>query len=404
MTHTPHRQSSFPRAGRSLTACGILLAVCGLGCQSANYYQATALPEQYVARPTENARLLDLSKLAVRGVGNDYIDNGDVLEVSIAAGLTKEDISILSVRVNQNGEAQVPLIGNIPVGGLDLEGAEQAISAACTSQGIYTSPQVTVTMKRQRENRVTVLGAVKEPGVIKIPRGNCDLLSAITLAGGLTEDAGTNVEIRQPGTVNKSPRREPIADRGRNPLTRRVGYAPADGQPLPEPLEGDAQYDDAPSFSGERNVEFSQASSSGPNSIHVDLVKAVKDGKGGGFLQDGAVVMVEKEHPLPITVTGLVRKPMQIDYPVGQNLYVMQAISMAEGTSSKVANKVIITRQVPESTEPIVIEVSMREAKRKKGANVLLAPGDMISVETTPSTVLLDAVEIIRFGVGATVF
>ena len=95
---------------------------------------------------------------------------------------------------------------------------------------------------------------------------------------------------------------------------------------------------------------------------------------------------------------------MQIDYPVGQNLYVMQAISMAEGTSSKVANKVIITRQVPESTEPIVIEVSMREAKRKKGANVLLAPGDMISVETTPSTVLLDAVEIIRFGVGATVF
>lgn len=379
------------------------MTICGPGCRSVNHYQATSLPEEYVAKPMENARTLDLSKLAVRGVGNDYIDNGDVLEVSIAAGLSKEDIATLNVRVNQNGEAQVPLIGNIPVGGLDLEGAESAIASACTHQGLYTNPQVTVTMKRQRENRITVLGAVKEPGVIKIPRGNSDLLTAITLAGGLTENAGTNVEIRQPGTINQSRRGEPVASAGKRPLTQRVGYAPAERGPmLPEPLAEEeassAEYD------GERTVESTEAGFDGRQSIHVDLVSAVKKGKGGGFLQDGTVVMVEQQHPLPVTVTGLVRKPTQLDYPVGQNLHVMQAISMAEGASSKVANKVIITRQVPNSPEPIVIEVSMREAKRKKGANVLLAPGDMVSVETTPSTVLLDAVEIVRFGVGATVF
>lgn len=400
MTHSPHQQSAILHGGRVLAACGLLLAVCVSGCQSMNYYKATSLPQEYVAKPMENARTLDLSKLAVKGVGNDYIDNGDVLEVSIAAGLSKEDIATLSVRVNQDGEAQVPLIGNVPVGGLDLEGAESAISTACTAQGLYTNPQVTVTMKRQRENRVTILGAVKEPGVIKLPRGNCDLLSAITLAGGLTEDAGTNVEIRQPGTVSNSRRREPIASRVNRSIMQRVGYAPASESMLPEPLPGDAPYEEG------QTVEFTSSGSGvpGPQSIHIDLVSAVNNGKGGGFLEDGAVVMVEKKHPLPVTVTGLVRKPTQIDYPVGQNLYVMQAISMAEGAASKVANKVIITRQVENSPEPVVIEVSMKEAKRKKGANVLLAPGDMVSVEATPATILLDAVEIIRFGVGATVF
>jgi len=388
MTHFPLQSPFRALIGRCLAACGMLLLVWSTGCQSANYYHATALPEQYVAKPMENARLLDLSKLAVKGVGNDYIDNGDVLEVSIAAGLSKEDVSTLNVRVNQEGEAQIPLIGNVPVGGLDLEGAEQAISNTCTQQGLYTNPQVTVTMKRQRENRITVLGAVKEPGVIKIPRGNCDLLSAITIAGGLTEDAGTNVEIRQPGTINRSGKRDPIAGKSRKSVLQRVGYAPSGEEMLPEPI------------SDEEVVE----SSGGPSSIHVDLVSAVKNGKGGGFLEDGAVVMVEKQHPLPITVTGLVRKPTQIDYPVGQNLYVMQAISMAEGASSKVANKVIITRPVPNSPEPVVIEVNIREAKRKAGANVLLAPGDMVSVETTTATVLMDAVEIVRFGVGATIF
>jgi len=398
MTHSSYQQSSLPAPGRILAVCGILLAVCGSGCRSMNYYKATALPQEYVAKPMENARTLDLSKLAVKGVGNDYIDNGDVLEVSIAAGLSKEDIATLDVRVNQNGEAQVPLIGNVPVGGLDLEGAESAITSACIQQGLYTNPQVTVTMKRQRENRVTILGAVKEPGVIKIPRGNCDLLSAITMAGGLTEDAGTNVEIRQPGTISNHSRRDPIASRNKRSQLQRVGYAPVNGEMLPDPLPGDAD-------NGEGQFDpVAESRPAGPHSIHVDLVTAVKHGKGGGFLEDGAVVMVEKQHPLPVTVTGLVRKPTQIDYPVGQNLYVMQAISMAEGASSKVANKVIITRQVSDSPEPVVIEVSMREAKRKKGANVLLAPGDMVSVETTPSTVLLDAVEIIRFGVGATVF
>ena len=53
-------------------------------------------------------------------------------------------------------------------------------------------------MDAKRVDRVTVVGAVKKPGVYEIPRGSSDLLAAIVTAGGLADDAGTEVEIRSP--------------------------------------------------------------------------------------------------------------------------------------------------------------------------------------------------------------
>ena len=79
----------------------------------------------------------------------------------------------------------------------------------------------------------------------------------------------------------------------------------------------------------------------------------------------------------------------------------LDAIALANGTSNKAANKVFIVRQLPGQQQPSVIETSIRSAKRNGERNLKLAPGDSVSVEQTPATVLLDSIMLIRFGVGA---
>ena len=48
-----------------------------------------------------------------------------------------------------------------------------------------------------------------------------------------------------------------------------------------------------------------------------------------------------------------------------------------------------------------VIEVSLQDAKRDASRNIRLGPRDLITVEHTPATVMLELVKIVRFGLGA---
>jgi polysaccharide export outer membrane protein len=113
------------------------------------------------------------------------------------------------------------------------------------------------------------------------------------------------------------------------------------------------------------------------------------------------VVNVERRESEPIHVRGLVRKPDRYEYPVSENMHVLDAISLAGGESMTVANKVYIIRRDPESNELVVIKTSLGKAKRDSRANLILAPGDIVSLESTPMTALLETLSIIRFGIGA---
>ena len=52
----------------------------------------------------------------------------------------------------------------------------------------------------------------------------------------------------------------------------------------------------------------------------------------------------------------------------------------------------------------MMIDVSVRDAKADGDANLRLAPGDLVSVEETPVTAVLDTLKsFIRFGVSSSV-
>jgi protein involved in polysaccharide export with SLBB domain len=140
---------------------------------------------------------------------------------------------------------------------------------------------------------------------------------------------------------------------------------------------------------------------SGPQNVRIDLATLTSEDPRKLDLPDGAVVMVERCDPPALQVIGLVKEPQQIEFPVGKDVHLLDAIAMAKGQNSLVADKIYIIRRRPEEPEPALIQVSMRAAKRNGAENLLLEPGDTISVEQTPSTVLLEVVKAVGFNINA---
>lgn len=340
-----------------------------LGCAGPNMYRASSLPSELAAIPVPNVKRLDLSGLAGPSTGSEFIQPGDVLDLSIAGGLGDDTLSDFPIRVGDDGNVGIPEIGDLRLAGLELADAEAAISAACIQRGLYLQPHVVVTMKHQRLNRITVVGAVEEPGIVELPRGQSYLLDAVVAAGGLSEDAGANVDIRTSGASS--------------------GLIAAD-----------------PSSMGPDGVITASArglAAGSRRSRRVNLVDSVMSGASGQYLDDNSVIVVEQQELAPVRVIGLVKSPGEFDYPVERPLNVLGALALAGGRTNPFADKIYVIRQRPELSDPAVIEVSLKAAKQSGQENVQLEPGDVVSVERTVSTAMWDAINIVRFSLGSSV-
>ena len=350
-----------------------LLAVCG--CGASKVYTTKTLPANWHAKPIANVTSFDLTKLSSATIPEDLIACEDVLEVTIASGVERETIQTMPARVSESGDVDVLHVGRVKVAGLDLAESEAAIHRACVEREIYRTPHVTVVMKRAKVNRITVLGAVEKPGVVELRSGNSDLLQALVQAEGLTKEAGSSVEIHHPGF-------RPI-DSG----TPRIAEGP------------DGQQNQLTSF------EDTPAKTAASRTLKVDLASlgSAAGTKANYDLEDGAVVRVEKRDPPALQVIGLVKKPDRYEFPLGKNMRLTDAIALAGGTSNQLADKVFVIRR-REGTEPMLVSTSIRKAKRDGSENMLLEPGDTVSIEQTPPTVFLDAIKGIGVNLGGALF
>jgi polysaccharide export outer membrane protein len=366
--------STHPRHSIPLRRLGIVLACLALcGCSTTKIYTARTLPSQWHAKPIANVTSFDLTKLSSATIPEDLIACEDVLEVTIASGVERETIQTMPSRVNERGNVDILHVGPVKVAGLDLAEAEAQIYRACVDREIYRTPHVTVVMKRPKVNRITVLGAVQKPGVVELRAGNSDLLQALVQAEGLTKEAGSLVEIHHPGFRNEegsSPRIAEGTDGAGNQLTA---------------------FNDTP------------ATRVSAHTLKVDLASLGTGAKASYDLEDGAVVRVEKRDPPALQVIGLVKKPDRYEFPLGKNIRLTDAIALAGGTSNQLADKVFIIRR-RDGAEPMLVSTSIRKAKRDGAENILLEPGDTVSIEQTPGTVALDVLNTIRMNLGGALF
>jgi len=351
----------------------LLLPLWGPGCAAfhENHFYAAELPPAYEAPPNANPLTIDFSQLSGTATASDVIGKGDVLSVNIAVSMSSRDQMTNVVRVGTDGNAELPLVGPIRLAGLSLAEADAVLTKAFVRRGLYRAPHVNVTIRKRKTNRILVLGAVEEPGVKDIPAAESDLLSILFHAGGLSEDAGTTIEIKNVLTREESLNEASAAEpRNYGSAVTPAGYAAAEAT---------------------------------PRSARIDLISAAQSGKNDYYVGDRGVVMVEKVDPKAIFVTGLVRKPGRVEFPQGEDLRLIDAVSLAGYTSSQVAEKVYVIRQPTPDAQPVVIQASLWKAKHDPRHNIRLAPGDIVSVEHTAATVVMEALNVIRVGVSGSV-
>ena len=112
------------------------------------------------------------------------IQEGDLLKIHFAyeRELNQDDVVVL-------GDGVISLIGIDPIrlGGLTMAEADSVLTLAYSRE--YREPALSVMMEKTQGRRVYVLGEVRDPGVYAVPQGGQDVISAIAMASGFTEDA-----------------------------------------------------------------------------------------------------------------------------------------------------------------------------------------------------------------------
>lgn len=127
---------------------------------------------------------------SIAPAGDDYrvgVDDTLAIAVLQAPELT------LSVRVSPRGEILLPLLGAVPVAGLTASEVIALLTARLREQ-YMRDPHVTVQVTDTPSHVVSIVGAVNKPGAVQI-RGDKALLEVLSLAGGLTTEAGESILI-----------------------------------------------------------------------------------------------------------------------------------------------------------------------------------------------------------------
>jgi polysaccharide export outer membrane protein len=113
----------------------------------------------------------------------------DQLEIS---GPELTDMPTKPVRIDGEGDIEVPLAGTVHVAGLTVQQTEQKLDEALSEY--IRHPQVVVNVVEVRSQPVSVLGAVNSPGVHQV-QGHKTVMEMLAAAGGIRQDAGYSIRI-----------------------------------------------------------------------------------------------------------------------------------------------------------------------------------------------------------------
>jgi polysaccharide biosynthesis/export protein len=150
-------------------------------------------PMSVVASET-NDRIAQLALASDVKQGDYVIGSGDLLGIEVF------DVTELSreVRVNETGYISLPLMpSKVRAGGLTPFQLQDKLAELLQTNGLVSTPQVTVSVKEQHGQPITVIGAVRTPMVVQALR-KTTLLQALSQAGGIADDAGSTVIVTRP--------------------------------------------------------------------------------------------------------------------------------------------------------------------------------------------------------------
>jgi polysaccharide export outer membrane protein len=220
------------------------------------------------------------------------------------------------------------------VAGLTVEQAENQIESRL--KAVLQNPAVTLSLNEFRPEPVSVLGAVKNPGVVQIV-GRKTLYEVLSLAGGLNPDAGNTIKV-----------------------TRAKKYGPL---PLANAVDDST---------GEYRVA----------QLNVRAVMEAQNPEENIPVLPHDVISVPKADL--VYVVGCVKKSGGFVLSEREKISVLQALSLAEGLAPGAAGgSAKILRAVGTSDNRVEIPVDLKKLLAGKGGDVPLLANDILFVPTS---------------------
>jgi len=278
----------------------------------------------------------------------------DELQIS---GPELEELTTKTVRVDGEGDIQVPLVGRVHVAGLTVQQAEQELNKRLSTY--IRHPQAALDVKDLRSQPASVLGAVNSPGVHQV-EGHKTLLEMISMAGGVRPDAGYSIRI-----------------------TRQVewGCIPLPGAKL------------------DASGRFSVAQ------VNLQEIMEAKTPEENIQILPHDVISVPKAEL--VYVTGDVKKSGGFVLGERQTMSVLQAVSLAEGMGPAPDPKhAKILRLAPGADQRTEIPVDLKSILQGKGGDVPMQGNDILFIpDSTGKKVALRFMEAaISTGTGLAIY
>ena len=183
---------SFPTKQAFLGIALFLVATPALGqaiedgsSQSSPQLQSSTETNQRLAQAREN-----FARSSGESRGGEYrIGPDDLLNVSVFEAPEMN----CTVRVSSSGEISLQLLGTVHASGLTPRELESVLQGMLR-RTYMKDPHVGVFVQELQSHPVSVVGAVKMPGVFQM-RGTKTVIEVLSMAEGLTDDAGDTVVI-----------------------------------------------------------------------------------------------------------------------------------------------------------------------------------------------------------------
>jgi polysaccharide export outer membrane protein len=317
-----------------------------------------AAPSNLATTRDWNRRLQELldSHPSPSGLGAQeyHIGPDDLLSINVfeAQELNRD------VRVSAGGEISLPLLGAVRAAGLTPRELEMVLQELL-HRTYMKDPHVSVFVREVQSHPVSVMGAVKRPGVFQI-RGNKSLLEVLSLAEGLADDAGDTVIILRGAALDAEPRT------GEERFAREEQTSAEAGQ--------DSEAKKLPTVPNDR---------ASPSEVAVqvnlrDLLDSA-DARSNPQVHPGDIVKVTRAGI--VYVIGEVRRPGGFAMKSNENISVLQALALSEGltpTAAKGGARIIHTNQ--QSGERKETSIDLGKILAGKAPDPVLESKDIVFV------------------------
>jgi polysaccharide biosynthesis/export protein len=131
--------------------------------------------------------LLCLPALAQVADKKNYVHTLALADRVRIAVFQEDDLTSLS-RVDARGRVNLPLIGEIAIGGLTVVEAQAAIENAYKEGRFLRNPQVTVSVEEYAPREVSIQGRIRNAGRYTLPiESTLSVVELVTKAGGIDD-------------------------------------------------------------------------------------------------------------------------------------------------------------------------------------------------------------------------